>query len=85
VKITAQRRVAGVVAVAVLAVIAFAGGAYVADRDPAAGTSAFMREVAKRMNLTPSQLRTTAERPMIVSARPIPALGSAAILMRGPG
>jgi hypothetical protein len=85
VKITAQRRFC-VVAVAVLAVVAFAGGAYVARRDPAAGTSAFMREVAKRMDLTPSQLRRTAERPTIVSAPTAGAgLGSAAILRRGPG
>jgi hypothetical protein len=55
-----RRIIAGV---AVLAAAAFAGGAYTARHDPAAGTRAFMREVAKRMNLTPSQLRTTVERP----------------------
>lgn len=50
--------------IAALAAGSFAGGAYVASHDPApTGTPAFVREVAKRLNLSPEELKATLEDP----------------------
>lgn len=58
-KIKLRRRF--VVTLATLAAAAFAGGAFAASHDPAAGTAGFVRVVAKRMRLTPNLLRLTVE------------------------
>jgi hypothetical protein len=55
-ELTFKRKV--VIALVIVAAAAFAGGAYAANQDSSATSrQAFLRDVAKRLNVTPAQLR----------------------------